>query len=72
MYDAFVMSLLALLLFGAFLVCVAGTFAPLFMTRSNMADLWPLLRGSAKASIVMAGIGVVSRSFCCPRSSTRW
>jgi len=58
MYDAFIMSLLALLLFGAFLICVAGTFGPLFMTRLNMGDLWPLLRKAAKVSIVMTGIGV--------------
>ena len=59
MYDAFIMSLLALLLFGAFLICVAGTFGPLFMTRSNMGDLWPLMHKAAKVSIVMSSIGIV-------------
>lgn len=58
MYDAFIMSLLALLLFGAFLICVAGTAAPLFLTRSNMDELWPLMSKAAKISIVMSGIGV--------------
>jgi L-asparagine transporter-like permease len=59
MYDAFIMSLLALLLFGAFLICVTGTFAPLLMNRANMGEVWPLLRKAAKVSIVMSGIGVV-------------
>jgi choline-glycine betaine transporter len=59
MYDAFIMSLLALLLFGAFLICVGGSVGPLFLTRENRGDLEPLLRKAAKVSIVMSGIGVV-------------
>lgn len=58
MYDAFIMSLLALLLFGAFLICVAGTAAPLFLTRSNIDELWPLLLKAAKISIGMTGVGI--------------
>jgi hypothetical protein len=59
MFDAVVFSFLFLFLSGAFLICVAGTFMPLFLGQSNIGDLWPVVYKAARLSITMTGICIV-------------
>lgn len=49
-------SIIVLFLTGAIIICLAETAVPLFMNRSNVADIMPAAMKGAKISIVLVGI----------------
>lgn len=59
MYDAMAISLIMLLLAGAILICVVATITPLFMNRSNVLEILPIVTKGAKISAGLSGIAGV-------------
>jgi hypothetical protein len=54
MYDAIMISIVFLALTGVVFICIVATAMPLFINRSNAADLMPMTMTGTKVSILLA------------------